>query len=277
MNEHEPRSVGRSNSPPSRSNSANRLSLRWILMRFDPRWAFGCWFGLVLGDCGLCGSNTSTECSAVNRRLVLIRPRDGINIRYTIYDTRLLDLHRHALKQPGVPAERHDRPEHDPVLVGQHRLHQDRRLEQRQPEDRRAWRYLRVRSTPHSLFFSFLLCSTPLCSALPRFLLTEMPRSRRSPCRETRHTGDLSPHPLVIPLGSFCSEGLFFPSTSGVSPFWSITSLSPLFRVRYTTFRGMCSGTLAGHPSRASLLLETNTVTDAFVTLFSFIYSPSHW
>lgn len=85
------------------------------------------------------------------RRLVLIRPRDGINIRYTI--TR---LHLHSSKQPGVPTERHDRPEHDPVLVGQHRLHQDWRLEQCQPEDRRAGRYLWVRLFSHSFFFVLL-------------------------------------------------------------------------------------------------------------------------
>lgn len=66
--------------------------------------------------------------------------------------------------------------------------------------------------------FSFFLCSTPLCSALLLFLLTEMPRSRRSPCRETRHTGDLSPHSLVIPLGFLLFRRLLFSQYLGRFP-----------------------------------------------------------
>lgn len=225
----------------------------------------------------LCGSNTSTGCSAVifDRAIGVWCSYDlGMesinNTRYTI--TR---LHLHSEKQPGVPAERHDRPEHDPVLVGQHRLHQDRRLEQRQSEDRRAWRYLRVRSTPHSLFFfvftllySTLFCTTTLApyrnASVAKVSLTRDPRCVRP----------FSPLPCY-PSWYLLFRRLLFSQYLGRFPLLVYyLPLTIILGAVHNVQRHVLRNT---RQSRASLLLETNTVTDAFVTLFSFIYSPSHW
>lgn len=165
----------------------------------------------------LYGSNTSTGCSAVIFDCAIgvwcsydLGMESINNTRFTI--TR---LHLHSSKQPGVPAERHDRPEHDPVLVGQHRLHQDRRLEQCQSEDRRAWRYLRVRLFSHSFFCFTSLYSIPICSfSLPKCLGREGLLDARPEMRAT-----FLPTPLLSLLVPFVPKASFFPVPRAFPPF----------------------------------------------------------
>lgn len=213
------------------------------------------------------------------RRLVFIRPRDGINIRYTIRYT----IHDYSI-YIATPLNSLEYPLNGTIGLNTIQSWWGNTVFTKTGD----WNSVSLKTVaPGDTFgcvhfltlFSFLFYFALLHSvlhyysfSLPKCLGREGLLDARPEMRAT-----FLPTPLLSLLGSFCSEGFFFPSTSGVPPFWSITSLSPLFWVRYTTFRGMCSGTLAGHPSRASLLLGTRTVTDAFVLPFSFIYSPSHW
>lgn len=238
-----------------------------VLVALRMRWRMG----------RLYGSNTSNGCSAVifDRAIGVWCSYDlGMesinNTRYTIYDTPLLDYistPQNSLEYPlnGTIGLNTIQSWWGNTVFTKTGDWNSVSLKTVAPGDTFGCvHFLTLFSFLFTLLYSTLLCTTTLApyrnASVAKVSLTRDPTYGRP----------LSPLPCYPSWVPFVSKASFFPSTSGISPFWSITSLSPLFRVRYTTFRGMCSGTHAGHPSRASLLLETRTVTDAFVPLFSF-------
>lgn len=78
--------------------------------------------------------------------------------------------------QLGVPEERYDWPEHDSELVGEHGVHEDGRLEQRELENGSRRRNFRVSPNVYRSFSPFeLFCHIIHYSLFPSYLSIFMP------------------------------------------------------------------------------------------------------